>query len=252
MISITGIDNIDTLIYEYLKNIEILENLEEKVRNYVSECCAEEFYNNGEDGLLRLSSRKVADNYYDTFRQQIRPWVDEYLSKINMTMSDFDYKSFFYENDFIVLDDCIYYTIIDYRYNVLSDEYGICDNCDVFLTPEYKSKKECLCCECAYSAADESSESDDESDESGEFNESIEKEAEIAEIAEIEAEIAKKFDIIAEKFDIIAEKSDIIAEQDNLIAELKKQLLARKNKELIIAELKKQLLAQKNKELNEM
>ncbi len=194
MISITDIDDIDTLIYEYLKNIEILENLEEKVRNYVSECCAEEFYNNGEDGLLRLSSRKVADNYYDTFRQQIRPWVDEYLSKINMTMSDFDYKSFFYENDFIVLDDCIYYTIIDYRYNVLSDEYGICDNCDVFLTPEYKSKKECLCCECAYSA-------DDESDESDEFDESIEKEAEIA-------------------------------EKDDIIAELKKQLLAQKNKEL--------------------
>jgi|ETNmetMinimDraft_31_1059906.scaffolds.fasta_scaffold25498_1 hypothetical protein len=232
MISITGIDNIDTLIYEYLKNIEILENLEEKVRNYVSECCAEEFYNNGEDGLLRLSSRKVADDYCDTFRRQIRPWIDEYLSKINMTMSDFDYKSFFYENDFIVLDDCIYYTIIDYRYNVLSDEYGICDNCDVFLTPEYKSKKECLCCECAYSAADESSESDDESDdesdESGEFNESIEKEAEIAEIAEIEAEIA--------------EKSDIIAEKSDIIAYLKKEN----------AELKKQLLAQKNKELNEM
>lgn len=229
MISITGIDNIDTLIYEYLKNIEILENLEEKVRNYVSECCAEEFYNNGEDGLLRLSSRKVADNYYDTFRQQIRPWVDEYLSKINMTMSDFDYKSFFYENDFIVLDDCIYYTIIDYRYNVLSDEYGICDNCDVFLTPEYKSKKECLCCECAYSADDESDESadesDDESDESGKFNESIEKEAEIA---EIEAEIAEKFDIIAEN----AEFKKEITEKDDIIAELKKQLLAKKNKEV--------------------
>tara|TARA_B100001013_G_scaffold59034_1_gene30981 strand:- start:135 stop:617 length:483 start_codon:yes stop_codon:yes gene_type:complete len=148
MISITGIDDIDTLIYEYLKNIEILENLEEKVRNYVSECCADEFYNDGEAGLLRLSSRKVADDYCDTFRRQIRPWVDEYLSKINTTMSDFDYKNRSYENDFIVLDDCIYYTIIDYRYDVLSDNYGKCEHCDVFLTPEYSSGHEYQCYDC--------------------------------------------------------------------------------------------------------
>ena len=164
MISITGIDDIDIIIYDYKKDIDILESLGNVVQNTIINLCHNELDDN-DDWVDIVSSRKFGDNYYPHFRDMVEPYIDEYLSDINMKMSDFEHGNYFYYNDFLEvsidesIDESIYETIMDYRFNRLTENFYNCNKCNVWLTPEYESKEECLCCNCVvYSDDDKSSE----------------------------------------------------------------------------------------------
>ena len=166
MISITGIDDIVKIIFDYKKDLDILESLGNVVQNAIINLCHDELDDN-DDWVDIVSSRKFGDNYYPHFRDMVEPYVDEYLSDINMKMSDFeDGNDFLYggvsiydQYGEVSIDDHIYETIMDYRFNRLTENFYNCNKCNVWLTPEYESKEECLCCNCVvYSDDDESSE----------------------------------------------------------------------------------------------
>ncbi len=166
IINITNIRDIDYLIYEYLEDINILENLEELVKESVHQCCVDEFHDDDEYG--DLPCRKVADMYENTFTETIRPIIDEYLEDIYTDMKEFENNGNSYINDFIVMDECIYYAILDHQWNICSDFFGICVDCGVFLTSEYTRSGEyyydedilCINCYSNENDGDESSESD--------------------------------------------------------------------------------------------
>ena len=100
MISITGIDDIDIIIYDYKKDMDILGSLGNVVQNAIINLCHNELDDN-DDWVDIVSSRKFGDNYYPHFRDMVEPYIDEYLSDINMKMSDFEHGNYFYYNDFL-------------------------------------------------------------------------------------------------------------------------------------------------------
>jgi len=109
------------------------------VLKYIQRLCHEKF-DDREDWVDIVSSRKFAENYVDDFEEILQPDLEKFSKEKNIKISEkFNEVKTYMVNEILC----------DYRYTRLAQNFEICKKCNhIWVTPEYECETEGICYLC--------------------------------------------------------------------------------------------------------